>query len=81
MCLQLLGFCKYALEESAGLDLLDWLVDTHDSTTANDAVNVLAVTAKTVTIREETQGVLPANKFTTHLENWTVRVHGTLFVQ
>lgn len=80
MSLQLLGFRKHALQESVGLNLLERVVNFYGGATANDPMDVLAVTAKTVTMREKTQSVLPTNKFSTHWKNRTVRVHRAFFV-
>jgi hypothetical protein len=54
MSLQLLGVRKHTLQESASLDLLDWVVDIEGGVIAHDLVYVLAVPAKAVTIREKT---------------------------
>jgi hypothetical protein len=81
VCLELIGFGKYALEESVSLDHLDRVENIHGGASTDDAMEVLAVSAETVTVREKNQGVLPANEFATHRKDGTVRVHGALLVE
>jgi hypothetical protein len=66
VCLELVRFRKYSLQESMSLDFLDWLVYIHRGAAANDAVEVFAVLAQIVTVREKNKGVLPADEFTAH---------------
>lgn len=81
VCLQLVGFGKYPLEESVSFYLLDWVVYIHGGANANNAVEILAVSAETIAVGEKYQGVLPADKFTAHRKNGTVRIYGALLVQ
>ena len=75
------GFRKYTLEESAGLNLLHRMVDLHGGATTYDTVEILAVPSKTITVRKECRNILPANEFTSHRKNRAVRVNRALLVQ
>lgn len=66
MCLELVGFGKYTLEESVSFDFLNGLVYIHGGATANDTVEIFAVLAQMVAIREKDERVLPADEFTAH---------------
>ena len=78
---QFVGFRKYALEESTGLNLLHRMVDLHGGATTHDMVQILAVPSKMVTVRKEYRNILPANEFTSHRKNRAVRKHRALLVQ
>src|SRR5882757_10768237 len=56
------------------------MVDLHGGGGADEAMKILAVPSKMVTVREEDQGILPANDFS-HRKHRAIRVHRTLLVQ
>jgi hypothetical protein len=66
VCLELVGFSKYTLEESVSFDFLNGMVCIQGGATANDTVEIFAVLAQMVAIREEYECVLPADEFTAH---------------
>jgi len=75
------GFREYTLQESVGLNFLNLMVDLHGGATADDPVEILAMPSKMVTVREESEGILPANEFASHRKNRAVGVHRALLVQ
>jgi hypothetical protein len=79
---QFFGFRKYTLEESASFNLLGQInvEGLYGSATTNDTVEILAVPAKIVTIRHESESAIPTNKFASHMKNRAVRVDRALLV-
>jgi hypothetical protein len=69
------------LQELASLNLLDQVVNFQGGATAYDLVHALAGLVEAVTIWKKTQNVFPANKFASHRQTRTVRVHSAFLVQ
>ena len=78
---EIVRIAENSAEETAGLDSFDGVELFHGCTTAHQTMAHLAIAAEAIAIREEDQGIFPADQFTTHLEHGPVRVYGTFLVK
>ena len=70
-----------ALQECMCFDLFDGIKSLHCGASTDDSVAAAAEIAKTVTIREKNERILPTDEFTGHLEDGLVGIDGTLLVK
>ena len=78
---EIVRLAENSAEETASLESLDGVKLFHGCTTAHETMTHFAIAAEAIAIREEDQGVFPADQFAAHLEHGPVRVDGTFLVK